>query len=528
MTVSASLASHFPSLPELFDPIAWWSSVDGARTAIIDTAHEARISYRELDLHTDRWQALLHTARVAAGDRVAILAQNRYEFIPLFFACIRHGAVLVPLNWRLSAPELARVLADAEPVLCFGEDAYRSVAEEAVRRSGRALTRWIDLDRDLPALLRAEHDSPAPASPVRTAHDTTMLLYTSGTTGSPKGVMLPHRQLLWNALGTSTGWELGAHDVAPIATPFFHTGGWHVFTTPLLFRGGTLVMMGAFDADRYLGMLDQYGITVTFGVPTQLDLVQRAPDWGRPLPQLRTFISGGAPCPQRTKDAVRGAGYGFREGYGLTECGPNCFATNARTAIEKDGSVGWAMPFLQMRMRTDDGALAGVDAIGELELRGPQLFGGYFGAPEKTAEVLTADGWLRTGDLASADAEGVHRIRGRRKEMYISGGENVFPGEVEAALLDCPGVREATVMGVADAHWGEVGCALVVSAGAPPSGEALLADVRQRLAGYKVPKRVLFVEAIPKLGSGKVDRAAARAMLASTPSGDVHSRDGAR
>lgn len=500
-------------VPELFDPIAWWARVDGGRTAIVEASTGARHSYRALNAHADQWHGVLARLGVRPGDRVGILAQNRYDFVPLFFACIRRGAILVPLNWRLSAPELSRVLADAGPVTLFGEEAFRALTEEAVRTLDQP-PRWIDLDHEAPSLLRQVMDGRPPTSPERTAHDTTMLLYTSGSTGMPKGVMLPHRQLLWNAVATTTGWALGPDDIAPSATPFFHTGGWHVFTTPMLYRGGTVVLMGAFDPAAYLRTLEEFALTITFGVPTQFDLLQQAADWGRPLPRLRTFISGGAPCPQRTKDAVRAAGYRFREGYGLTECGPNCFATTDRTAIEREGSVGWPVPFLEMRLRDERGRIVETDEVGELELRGPQLFTGYFNAPERTAEVMTADGWLRTGDLASADADGVYRIRGRRKEMFISGGENVFPGEVEAALLDCPGVAEATVVGVPDPKWGEVGCAVIVPRSTALHADALLLQARERLAGYKVPRTVLFVDAIPKLGSGKVDRRAVNELVA--------------
>ena len=341
-----------------------------------------------------------------------------------------------------------------------------------------------------------------------------MLLYTSGSTGAPKGVVLPHRQLLWNAMATTIGWQLGADDVGQAATPFFHTAGWHVFTTTLLSRGGAIVLVGAFEPSTYLDVLARYGVTVMFGVPTQFAMLGECSTWGRPLPALRWFFSGGARCPQRIANLVRAAGYGFREGYGLTECGPNCFATNSRTALQTDGATGWPIPFLQMRLRADDGSLAGPDEIGELELRGPQLFGGYFRAPERTAAVMTADGWLRTGDLVSRDADGAHRIRGRRVEMFISGGENVFPGEVEAALLDCPGVREATVIGVPDARWGEVGCALIVRRDPALDERRLVHEVRRRLAGYKVPKRIIFVDAIPRLGSGKIDRRTSAALFA--------------
>jgi fatty-acyl-CoA synthase len=504
----------YPQLPDLFDPIAWWSIVDGTRTAIIDSASGIRYSYRDVDRDADRWHRVLVRQGVTAGDRVGVLAQNRYDFVPLFFGCIRLGAILVPLNWRLSAVELGRVIADADPSLMLGESASRALLEEACAHlDGSAAPRVLDLDHEVPAMQRAAADDVAPVSPARGHDDTTMLLYTSGSTGVPKGVMLPHRQLLWNALATTIGWRLGADDIGPAATPFFHTGGWHVFTTTLLSRGGAIVLMGAFEPTEYLDAIDRFGVTVTFGVPTQFAMMRDCASWGRPLPKLRWFFSGGAPCPQGIKDMVRSAGYGFREGYGLTECGPNCFATNDRTALEKDGSTGWPIPFLQMRLRADDGSLAGDDEIGELELRGPQMFSGYFRAPEKTADVMTDDGWLRTGDLASRDAEGVHRIRGRRKEMFISGGENVFPGEVEAALLDCPGVLEATVIGVPDARWGEVGCALIVRRDVALDAGKVTSEARLRLAGYKVPKRIVFVDAIPRLGSGKIDRRATAALI---------------
>ncbi|MBP6771866.1 MAG: AMP-binding protein [Gemmatimonadaceae bacterium] len=500
----------FPRTADVFDPIAWWARVEGNRTAVIEAVSGAHHSYAALDADADAWSARLARWGVRHGDRVAILSHNRYEFLPLLFGCIRRGAILVPLNWRLTAPELARVLDDASPSLLLGEDRLRSLAEEAVRVSSlNDGLGWRDLDRDI----APEHD-PAPASPERAAEDATMLLYTSGSTGTPKGVIIPHRQLIWNAIATATGWLLNASDVGPAATPFFHTGGWNVFTTPLLSRGGTIVLIDGFDPDAYFDMLDAHRVTITFGVPTQLAMVRETASWGRPLPHLRMFMSGGAPCPQRVKDDVRAAGYVLREGYGLTECGPNCFATNDHTAVAKDGSVGWPMPFLGMRLRDTDGSDVGADAIGELELRGPQMFGGYFRAADRTADVMTADGWLKTGDLASRDADGVFTIRGRRKEMYISGGENVFPGEVEAVLLDCAGVREVTVIGIAHERWGEVGCALIVRSDPALDAHAVERFARSRLAAYKVPKRVCFVDAIPRLGSGKIDRRAAAALIA--------------
>lgn len=499
----------------MFDPVAWWARVDGTRTALIEATSGVHHSYSSLDADANAWCTLLVAQGVKSGDRVAVLAQNRVEFIAMYYGCIRAGAALVPLNWRLSPPELARVLRDAECVVLLGEDRLRTVAEEAARLADcRLSARWVDLDREVPALLRkAELSASAAHTALGAADDTAMLLYTSGSTGTPKGVIVPHRQILFNAIATTTAWQLGASDVGPAATPFFHTGGWHVFTTTLLFRGGTVVLIDAFEPAAFLRMLERFGVTVTFGVPTQLAMLREATDWGRPLPKLRWFISGGAPCPQRIKREVREAGYRFREGYGLTECGPNCFATTDQTALAKDGTVGWPVPFLEMRLRADHGGFAEVDEVGELELRGPQLFGGYFRAPDKTAEVQSADGWLRTGDLASRDADGVFSIRGRRKDMFISGGENVFPGEVEAALLDCPGVAEVSVIGIPDERWGEVGCALIVRSDVTLSASLVIAHARAQVAGYKVPKRVQFVTAIPRLGSGKIDRTRAAMLI---------------
>jgi fatty-acyl-CoA synthase len=512
-------------VPARFDPVAWWSQVDGARTALVDGGTGEATSYRALDGEAARWLALLRAHGVAPGDRVAILAQNRPAFLPLFFACVRAGAALVPLNWRLAAPELGRVLADAAPRLLLGEEPFRATAEQALALAdtlgdhGASLppVTWLALDHEVPAQL-ARLAPDGRVAPGGSAEDAAMLLYTSGSTGAPKGVVLPHRQLLWNAIATTTAWQLGPDDVGPSATPFFHTGGWNVFTTPLLYRGGTVLLTPAFDPAAFLALLDTHGVTVTFGVPTQLAMLVESPAWGRPLPRLRHFIAGGAPCPSRLKAAVWEAGYAMREGYGLTECGPNCFATTDDTARAKPASVGWPVTALSARLRRDDGALCGADEVGELELRGPQLFGGYFRNPAQTAAVLTPDGWLRTGDLASRDGDGVYAIRGRRKEMFISGGENVFPGEVEAALLEHPGVLEVAVLGVPDAHWGEVGCACVVRRTPVLEADALLADARTRLARYKVPRQVRFVEALPRLGSGKVDRATLAAWCAH-PSG---------
>jgi fatty-acyl-CoA synthase len=441
---------------------------------------------------------------VQVGDRVALLAGTRAECVALFYGCLRVGAALVPLNWRLSASELARVLDDARPTLLVVEPRFDALSTAArVLAAPAAETSIVRLDAA--AGVDATRFEP------RTAHadDATMLLYTSGSTGAPKGVVLPRRQLLYNAIATVTGWRLGPDEVVPVATPLFHTGGWHVLLTPVLHAGGTAVLFDGFDPGAFLDGLAAHRCTRAFAVPTQLTMLTEHARWGRPLPALRRFVSGGAPCPPALAEAVRGAGYGLHEGYGLTECGPNCFATSDEAARAVPGSVGWPAPFVTVRYVDEDGRDVPAGVAGELLLRAPQMFAGYFGAPARTAEALTPDGWLRTGDLAMRDARGLTRICGRRKEMFISGGENVFPGEVEAVLAGCPGVAEVAVVGVSDARWGEVGCAFVVARGGTSlDPAAVVAHARGALGAYKVPKRVVLLDALPRLGSGKVDRRA--------------------
>ena len=484
----------FPLHP---DPLRFWRRQAPARIALVDRTRGERLTYAQLDAAADRWAALLRARGIARGDLVGVLAGNRHEIPALFFACGRVGAALVPLNWRLAAAELAPILADARPSILFGEERFQALADGA---------EWIDLDRDAPALL--ERGGPAAPDVEIDAEDPALVLYTSGSTGKPKGAVLPHRQIVWNAVATATAWELGADDVVPVSTPLFHTGGWNVFATPAWHRGATVVLFDGFDADGFLQAVEEEGITTALTVPTQLLMLTESPRWGRPLPRLRSFVSGGAACPPSLAARVREAGYRFREGYGLTECGPNCFSISDDEARARPGSVGWPVPFLEMRLETADGREAEPGEPGELLLRGPQLFAGYLRAPERTAEALDADGWLHTGDLARRDADGAYTICGRRKEMYISGGENVFPAEVEAALAECPGVAEAVVVGVPDERWGEVGRAFVVlRPGEYAAHETqVVAHARTRLAGYKVPRTVFILPEIPRLGSGKPDR----------------------
>lgn len=508
---------HAPRFPNRTDPLRRWRHLDPERIALVDRVGDRRLSYGELDERAEAWKGRLRALGVEAGDRVATLARERRELVHLFFACGRLGAALVPLNWRLPPAELAGILAVARPAAFLTGDGYRGAAEQAVERARSARQgapeaavdgtngvspSWLDLDRqgDAPSV------EPGPDADVdpETPH---LILFTSGTTGRPKGVVLPHRQILYNAVATTTAWELGPGDVAPISTPLFHTGGWNVFATPLWHRGGRVVLMEGFDADRFLGALAEERCTVALVIPTQLRMIREGEEWGRPLPELKSFFSGGAPLAPELAASTRDAGYPIREGYGLTECGPNCFAISLDEARRVPGSVGRPVPFLEARLDAGDGNQPEPGEPGELLLRGPQMFGGYLREPDRTAEATTPDGWLRTGDLARRDAEGRYHICGRRKEMFISGGENVFPAEVESVLSGCPGVADVAVIGVPHPRWGEVGRAFVVPEdGAELSLDEMSAWASERLARYKVPTSLVTLDEMPRLASGKPDR----------------------
>lgn len=505
---------HWPAFPRQNDPLRQWRKLAPERTALADRSRDVRLSYGEFDAASDRWAAVLEARGIGRGDRIAVVAGNRADVAELFFAATRLGAALVPLNWRLAARELGEILRHAQPKLVIGESRFRAALESEAHDEAST---WLDLDEDSPRLLssarRVSNDVELEAD------DPALILYTSGSTGQPKGVIIPQRQIFFNAIATTTGWELGHTDVAPVSTPFFHTGGWNVFATPLWHRGGTVILFDQFDPTSFIDAIAEEKCTVVLTVPTQLVMMSQASSWGRPLPDLRFFISGGAPCPPALATKVRSTGYTLREGYGLTECGPNCFAISSEEAARNPGKVGRPVPFLEMRLVSENLTDVPDGEPGELLLRGPQMFGGYLHDPAKTSEVLADGGWLRTGDLAIRDSDGLYAICGRRKEMYISGGENVFPGEVESALTAHPSIAEAVVVGVPHSVWGEVGCAFVLlRVGVTvPSAEEVIAFARKNLAAYKSPRRVVVMTEFPRLGSGKPDR---RALAALAPAAE--------
>lgn len=315
--------------------------------------------------------------------------------------------------------------------------------------------------------------------------------------------------MTWNSINTVMSWGLDQNDVAILNAPLFHTGGLNVFTLPLVHAGGKNIVCKAFDPAQVFYLIANCGVTVFFGVPTMFVMMQQHPDWEQAdFSRLKIVISGGAPCPAPVLERFWEKGVDFKIGYGLTEAGPNTFWLPPADVRRKPGSVGKPLFHIDVRVIDKDGHECAPDTAGELIIRGPHVTPGYFNNPQATASAIR-DGWLHTGDLAIRDAEGYYTVVGRLKDMIISGGENIYPAEIESVMHAHPAVAEAALIGVPDEKWGEVGFAVVALKAGQPLVEAELLDfMRSRLAKYKIPKAVAFVDELPKTGPGKIDKRA--------------------
>ncbi len=497
-----------PVMPLSSDWLGRRARLSPSALAIVDaTGIERTLDFATWDRQVCRTARLLAALGVGRGDRVAVLARNDLAILDLWLACGKLAAVLQPLNWRLTLPELQGLLDDGEPsVLAFGPDFADTAV--ALRTSARRLA----FGAAAPGEVALGQRDACPASPLPERavgeDDPWVLCYTGGTTGRPKGAGLTHGSISWNALGTAAAWGLRPDDLALLSAPLFHTGGLNVFTAPLLAIGGATILCREFSPDQFYDLLGRHPVTCFFGVPTMFLALQEHPRFAAaPLDRLRILISGGAPCPDPVFRRFHERGVTrFKTGYGLTEAGPNNFWLPDAEAPRRPGAVGWPLPHVEARIVDEHDRPCPPGQVGELQLRGPHLCAGYWRRPEDTAAAF-AGGWLRTGDLARAEDDGCTAIVGRRKEMLISGGENVYPAEVEAVLMDHPHVREAALVAVPDPRWGEVGRAVVVARG-PLDPGALLEFARGRLAHYKVPRSVVVVDALPRTAAGKLDRRA--------------------
>ena len=485
------------------------------RVAVRDDTDDQAYTYAQLDARATTIAALLQRDfAVAAGERVACLATNRIDYLDLYFACGKIGAILVPLNFRLPTAGILELLEDCRPKVLV----YESTYEETAATAGDTGLAPQLLSFDSPTWLGG---ADATIELYRAdENDVAMLLYTSGTTGKAKAAMITWRQIHWNALNTIIGLQLSEHDAAFLNMPLYHTGGWHVLFTPLMLLGGRVILQSRFDAQRCNQRASPDGVTILFGVPTMLRMMWDAENFAAAdFSQVRFAICGGEPCPLPIIEAYQQRGVAIRQGYGLTEAGPNCFSLPAEDAVRKQGSIGFPNFFINTRLVTDAGGQAAVGEVGELWMKGPHVFGGYWGKQDETARALR-DGWVLTGDLMKRDEDGYYFVVGRKKDMYISGGENVYPAQVERVLQHHAAVQLAAVVGVPHPKWGNAGWAYCQLNDDQTATESeLLTWCKQHLATFQCPTRVIFMNALPIGHSGKIDKLALREDATNTSTG---------
>jgi fatty-acyl-CoA synthase len=491
------------------------------RVGLVDADADVEYTYADLDRRANRTARLLRDAGVGTGDRVAAVSRNRVELVDLYFATGKLGAVLAPLSHRLAPREITEMLNDVEPSMLVVEDPFAADVASALDRDDRefavppvhrlvagradheagddAGADWQPYDDALPA-----DDAPVETTAVALS-DPHLFLHTGGSTGLPKEVVQTHGGIAWNAFNTITSWGLRPEDVTPMVFPMFHTGGWNVLTVPLFHLGGTVVIARDFDPGQVLDLVEERRATVLVAVPAVLRFMVEDDDWAdTDLSSLRFAKSGGGPCREGIIDAWSERGIDLSQGYGLTECGPNNFAMPADRDRERPDSIGMPGMYVDARIVDEDGEWLPPGEVGELELASPHAGDRYWRNPDETAETYGGQ-WVSTGDLARVDDDGYYHVEGRKKNMFVSGGENVYPPAVEDVVSDHPKVTEVIVVPVPDDTWGEVGKAVVEG-----DEDLTLAELRDfledRLAGFKLPRHLAFVDEMPISGAGKIER----------------------
>jgi fatty-acyl-CoA synthase len=493
--------------------IARWLS-DRARTTPERVAIrflDAEIAYGALQRRATRLAAGLAARGLVRGDRLATLTGSSPDHVAVLFACARLGLVLQPISWRLAPPEIAYQLEDAAPALLLVAEEHDELAVASntvlLAASGAA----VETARMGDPTLEADADA-LDADGARD-DDPLLLVYTSGTTGKPKGALLTHANCFWTNLSFDRIAGVREDDVVLQVLPQFHVGGWNVQPLLAWWKGATVVLEPTFAPGRTLQLIREHRVTTMMGVPATYLFLSQEPDFAETeLRSLRLVVVGGAPMPAALLETWQARGVEIVQGYGLTEAAPNVLCLPAEEARRKLGFAGKPYPHVDVALR-DPGTEELVEGtgVGELLVRGPNVFAGYWRNPDATASAFV-DGWLRTKDIAERDDEGFYRIAGRLQELVISGGENVYPAEIEDVLHGHPDVVEAAVVGVPDERWGEVCAAFVVlREGAPATGEELREHCRERLARFKVPRTVTFVDELPRSSMGKVLKETLRA-----------------
>lgn len=477
------------------------------KEALVDG--DRRLTYKQLNRCVNKLCHALTGMGLEYGDRLAILSYNCLEFVEVIMASAKLGLLLVPLNWRLTANELGFIVGDSGASTLLFDPELSELAGDLVKTGKFSNTIVLGgetvLDsRAYDKLLAAQPDvEPAPerAPDLDSPH---IIMYTAGTTGSPKGAVLSQGASFWNVLNLESI-DFTSNDRDLLVLPMFHIGGIGLFTLPMLYHGATVVIMRTFDPKHCLDLLVKEKITLFFGVPAIfLFLIQHAEFSADAFKSVRCVMSGGAPLPVSLVEQYHKAGVTMQQGFGMSEAAPSIATLGEEFALSKAGSIGRAVFHLDVRIVDDEMNDLPVGGVGELIMRGPNLMQGYWNRPEATEEAF-AGGWFHSGDLARMDEDGCLYIVERKKDMFISGGENVYPAEVENAIYELHQVSETAVIGVKDEKWGETGRAVVaLKKGESLSEQEILDYLKTRLAKYKVPKSVVFVDILPRNAAGKV------------------------
>jgi fatty-acyl-CoA synthase len=453
----------------------------------------------------------LRNIGVCKGDRVAVLLMNCLEFMEIYFAANKIGAIFSPMNFRLTVSELSYILADAVPSVLFYGCEFQEASDQLKDRLkinnyvvvGLSKQETDGKDRFYETILE-EYPDTEPRVSVN-LEDPHLLMYTSGTTGNPKGAVITHSNTLWNSLNGQLAYPLSSDDITLVVAPLFHMGALNIFTTPTIHRGGTIYIEKKFDAEDILKVIENEQITTMFGAPTMFQMMMHAGNFDKSdLSSLKFLFVGGAPCPLAIIEAYNRKGVKVGQGYGLTETSPFVCLLPIEDSVRKIGSVGPPVLHVEVKIIDEHGNELGLNQVGEIITKGPHVFKEYWNLLDQTREAIV-DGWFHTGDLGKMDEEGYYYLVDRKKDMIISGGENIYPAEVEKVLYQHPDVLDVAIIGIPDTKWGECPLAVIVAEqGADVTVEEIINYCQRNLASYKLPKAVVFVTELPRTPTGKV------------------------
>jgi len=491
-----------------YDWIAHFARRTPNKTAVVDLASDRRFTYAQFDARISRLAThLRERLGVTRGDRVAVLALNTTDTLEVQFACGRLGAIFVPLNVRFTVPELQFIVGDASPRVMAHDTDLADTALSVAKLCNVASTLLFGAGGSYETAIAAAR--PLGAFEEVTLEDISTIMYTSGTTGQPKGATITHGMTFWNCVNLGGPAYISPSSVLLTVLPLFHTGGLNCYTNPVLHAGGTVLIMRAFEPGLALKLIGdpEQGINVFFGVPAIYQFMAQHPAFETAdLSRLIIGGVGGAPMPVPLLNVWETRGVALQQGYGMTETSPAVLVLDREDATRKAGSAGKPVLHTEVRVVRPDGTDVEAGELGELWVKGPNLTPGYWNRPDANSSSFT-DGWLHTGDATRVDEEGFYYIVDRWKDMYISGGENVYPAEVENVLHQITAIAEAAVIGVPDVQWGEVGMAIVaMKPGQSLTETEIMAHCAKNLARFKCPRLIRFVDALPRNATGKIHK----------------------